>query len=161
MWIFQNGWTRNLDGVQVTSYQDFSGQARTFPELDEPPAYFLKEVKQDQQMNFAELDAYIRELQQSGFDTARLRVRFHKKFSIPLFALIMALLAAPFAFLTGHRGAMAGVGVSFGIAAAYWAVSQLFEQVGNLNQLPALLAAWSPNAIFCLVGMYLFTRMRT
>lgn len=160
-WVFQNGWSRELEGARKTNYADFTGQTRTFSELKEPPGYFLKEVKQDQQMNFMELDAYIRELKQSGFDTAKLRVQFHKKFSVPLFALIMALIAVPFAFLTGHRGAMAGVGVSFGIAIAYWAVSQVFEQVGNLSQLPAAMAAWSPGAIFSLMGMYLFTKMRT
>ena len=110
---------------------------------------------------FTELDAYIRELRQSGFDTVRLQVQLQKKFSVPLFALIMALISAPFAFLTGSRGAMAGVGVSFGIAIAYWALGQLFEQIGNINQLPAALAAWSPDAIFCLAGVYLMARMRT
>jgi lipopolysaccharide export LptBFGC system permease protein LptF len=160
-WVFQDGWTRDLAGVRVTSYHDFAGQTQTFHELDEPPAYFLKEVKLDQQMNFIELDTYIRELNQAGFDTSRLNVQYHKKFSVPLFALIMALISAPFAFLTGHRGAMAGVGVSFSIAIAYWALSQLAEQVGNLSQLPAFMAAWSPGVLFSLAGMYLFTRMRT
>ncbi len=158
-WIFQNGWTRDIDGIRVNNYHDF--QATAFPELTEPPNYFLKEVKQDKQMNFHELAAYIRELQQSGFDTVRLQVQFHKKFSVPLFALIMAMISAPFAFLTGSRGAMAGVGVSFGIAIAYWAVGQLFEQIGNVNQLPPALAAWSPDAVFALAGMYLLARMRT
>jgi LPS export ABC transporter permease LptG len=158
-WVFQNGWVRDLRGTAVTNFQTFS--ATTFTELREPPSYFLKDVKQDKQMNFQELAGYIRELQQSGFDTVRLRVQFHKKFSVPLFALIMALISVPFAFLTGTRGAMAGVGVSLGIAISYWAVSQLFEQVGNVNQLPPALAAWSPDAVFCLAGMYLLARLRT
>ena len=81
------------------------------------------------------MHAYIRELQQSGFDTIRLQVQFHKKFAIPLFAVIMALISVPFAFIAANRGATAGIAVSFGIAIAYWAVSQLFEQVGNVNQL--------------------------
>lgn len=160
-WILQNGWSRELDGARTVSFEDFSGQARTFNQLDEPPSYFLKEVKQDEQMNFAELRAYVDELRQSGFDTARLRVQLHKKLSVPLFALIMATLSVPFAFLAGNRGAMAGVGVSLGIAIAYVAVNQLFEQIGNLNQLPAAMAAWSPDAVFGLAGVYLFTRMRT
>ena len=42
----------------MADYQDFSGEARTFPELNEPPSYFLKEVKKDQQMNFVELSDY-------------------------------------------------------------------------------------------------------
>ena len=60
-----------------------------------------------------------------------------------------------------NRGALAGVGVSFGIAVAYWSLNQLFEQVGNIGQLPAAAAAWSPNGVFCLAGAYLMTRMKT
>jgi lipopolysaccharide export LptBFGC system permease protein LptF len=143
------------------AFRTFKGQTSTFPELQEPPSYFLKEVKQDKQMNFNELAAYIRELQQSGFDTIRLQVQFHKKFAIPLFAVIMALISVPFSFLAANRGATAAIGVSFGIAIAYWAVSQLFEQVGNVNQLPAVIAAWAPDAVFSLFGLYFLARMRT
>jgi lipopolysaccharide export LptBFGC system permease protein LptF len=56
---------------------------------------------------------------------------------------------------------MAGVGISFGIAIAYWALSLLSEQVGDVNLLPAAMAAWSPDAVFALAGLYFFTRMRT
>jgi LPS export ABC transporter permease LptG/LPS export ABC transporter permease LptF len=158
-WVFENGWAADVSsGGKVTS-QMF--EATTFRELDEPPNYFLKEVKQDKQMNFHELAAYITELQQGGFDTVRLRVQFYKKFSAPLFALILAMISAPLAFLTGSRGALAGVGVSFAIAIAYWSVEQLFQQIGNMNQLPPALAAWSPNALFCLAGSYLLARLRT
>lgn len=158
-WVFENGWVREIQGVREKSFAFF--QATTFPELDEPPSYFLKEVKQDEQMNFRELAAYIEELQQSGFDTTRLRVQYYQKFATPLFALVMALISIPFAFLAGPRGAMAGVGVSLGIAIAYWVLSKVFEQVGNLGQLPAAAAAFSPDAIFALAGVYLMGRMRT
>jgi lipopolysaccharide export LptBFGC system permease protein LptF len=67
----------------------------------------------------------------------------------------------PFAFLAGPRGATAGVGVSFGIAMAYWAIGKLFEQLGDINLLPAALAAWSPDLLFAMAGLYFFTRMRT
>jgi LPS export ABC transporter permease LptG/LPS export ABC transporter permease LptF len=160
-WIFQNGWAREFRQSQTTLTAPFAGQTATFAELQEPPSYFLKEVKQDKQMNFQELAGYIRELQQSGFDTVRLQVQFHKKFAVPLFAVIMALLSIPFAFIAANRGAMAGVGVSFGIAVAYWAVDQLFEQIGNVNQLPAVIAAWSPDAVFSLAGLYFLARIRT
>jgi lipopolysaccharide export LptBFGC system permease protein LptF len=160
-WIFQNGWARTFHDSREADYSAFSGQTATFPEIKEPPQYFLKEVKQDKQMNYLELASYIAELQQSGFDTIRLQVQYQKKFSVPLFAAIMALIAVPFAFLAAHRGAVAGIGVSFGLAIAYWAVSQLFEQVGNVNQLPPALAAWSPGAMFTLVGLYFLARMKT
>jgi LPS export ABC transporter permease LptG len=160
-WIFQNGWSREFIREEKDVFRNFAGGTATFSELKEPPAYFLKEVKQDKQMNFQQLAAYIRELQQSGFETVKLQVQYHKKFAVPLFALIMAMISVPFAFLTGSRGAMAGVGVSLGIAAAYWSVSLAFEQIGNLNQLPAAVAAWSPDVVFSLAGLYLMARMRT
>jgi lipopolysaccharide export LptBFGC system permease protein LptF len=112
-------------------------------------------------MNFYELESYIGDLQQSGFDTIRLRVQLYKKFSVPLFALIMATISIPFGFLVGNRGAMAGIGVSIGIAIAYWGVGKLFEQIGNANQLPPGLAAWSPDVIFALAGTYLLLRMKS
>jgi lipopolysaccharide export LptBFGC system permease protein LptF len=158
-WVFQNGWMRDFDGVQVRDYRTF--KARVFEEVQEKPSWFLKEVKQEKQLNFIDLDRYIRELQQAGFDTVRLKVQYHKKFSVPLFVLIMALISVPFAFLTGNRGAMAGVGVSFAIAIAYWASSRMFEEIGNLAELPPGVAAWTPDALFALAGLYLFTRMRS
>jgi lipopolysaccharide export LptBFGC system permease protein LptF len=112
-------------------------------------------------MNFRQLAAYIAELKHSGFETVKLQVQYYKKFSVPVFALIMALISAPFAFLTGSRGAMTGVGISLGIAAAYWSLSLTFEQLGNLNQLPPAVAAWSPNLVFSVAGLYLMARMRT
>jgi LPS export ABC transporter permease LptG len=160
-WIVQNGWSRDFEDGREVGYHSFLGSTATFSTLREPPQYFLKEVKQDKQMNFVELADYIRELKQSGFDTIRLQVQYHKKFAVPLFAVIMALISVPFAFLAAHRGAMAGIGVSLGIAVAYWAVSQLFEQVGNVNQLPATLAAWAPDAVFSLFGLYFLARMKT
>jgi len=160
-WVFENGWSREDPGGLREKFNNFPGQAATFMELDEQPDYFLQEVLQDQQMNYQQLAAYIRELQRSGIDTITLQVSFYRKFALPLFALVMALISVPFAFLAGNRGAMAGVGVSFTIAIAYWTLGKLFEQLGDVNLLPAMLAAWSPDVIFAMAGLYFFTRMRT
>jgi LPS export ABC transporter permease LptG/LPS export ABC transporter permease LptF len=159
-WVFENGWSRDWF-KKKENLVDFTGQATTFPELTERPDYFLKEVLQDKQMNFEQLAAYIKELQQSGFDTIALQVQFYRKFAVPLFAAIMALLSIPFSFAVGNRGAMAGVGISLGIGIAYIAINILSEQVGNVNLLPAAVAAWSPDVVFTLAGLYFFSRMRT
>ncbi len=164
-WVFQNGWSRDMNPAcpecPPTKYENFAGGIHMFPELEETPDYFVHEVKQSHQMNFEELQNYIADLQHSGFDTIPLQVQLNKKFSVPLFALIMAMVSLPFAFVAGNRGAMAGVGLSLGIAIAYWSLGQLFEQIGNLNQLPPALAAWSPDIIFGLAGLYFLARMRT
>jgi len=88
-------------------------------------------------------------------------VQYYKKFAVPLFALIMALISVPFGFLVGNRGAMAGVGVSLAVAMAYLAIGKLFEQMGNVNYLPPMVAAWAPDAVFSLAGLYMMLRMRS
>ena len=158
-WRFEDGWFCDYKGPFCENSAPF--EAFTFSEITEPPDYFLKEAVQDKQMNFAELERYIADLNQSGFDTIKLRVRLFRKFSVPLFALIMAMIAIPFGFLVGNRGAMTGIGVSIGIALAYQAVGQVFEKIGNAGLLQPEVAAWSPNLLFGLAGLYLLLRMRS
>jgi lipopolysaccharide export system permease protein len=159
-WVFQNGVSQDLHGESGV-YQQFYNSSASFPELTEQPSWFVKEEKEYKEMNFSELGQYIQELQVEGMETTPLQVQYYKKFAVPLFALIMALLSIPFAFIAGNRGAMTGVGISFGIAIAYWTVGTLFDQIGDLNQLPAAMAAWSPDILFSLAGLYFMVRMKT
>lgn len=158
-WVLEQGWERSFNGSAIEDYRTFD--ATTFAELNEPPPYFKKEVKQSSEMNYEELRNYINDLQQSGFDTVKLRVQLYKKFSFPLITFVMAILAVPFALSTGRRGAVTGVAVAVGIGVVYWVTSGLFEAMGNVNQLPAMLAAWSPDLIFALGGGYLILKVRT
>ena len=95
-WLFENGWSCTFTGANCTSYNNFkrgSGRSEsvTFSELNEPPDHFLKEQLQYRQMNFVELDAYIKDLARSGIGTTKLEVQFYRKFSVPIFSVIMAL----------------------------------------------------------------------
>jgi lipopolysaccharide export LptBFGC system permease protein LptF len=81
-------------------------------------------VKQSRQMNFHELGAYIR----GAAERLRYsRTQVNCKIRRPLFALIMAMVSIPFAFLAKPRD-MAGSRVSLGIAIVYWSVGQVFGQ---------------------------------
>jgi len=161
VWIFENGWSSDFQSDTNCTRTGF--QAATYRELTEPPGYFLKEYLQDSQMNFVQLDRYIRDLRDSGYgnDTVGLEVQLYRKFSVPLFALIMAMIAIPFGFLVGSRGAMTGIGVSIGIALSYVGISTLFEKIGEVGQLPPVMAAWAPDAVFGLAGLYLLLRMKS
>ncbi len=158
-WVFEQGWSRSFRGIAIEDYHPFD--VTTFAELKETPAYFKKEVKQSSEMSYGELRNYIHDLQQSGFDVVRLRVQLEKKFAFPLITFVMAVLAVPFALSAGRRGALAGVAIAIGIAVVYWVASGLFEAMGNANQLPAALAAWSPDLIFGFAGAYLILKVPT
>jgi LPS export ABC transporter permease LptG/LPS export ABC transporter permease LptF len=158
-WRFQNGWVRDIQGANVTQYQEFN-QA-SFPEIHETPRYFKKENLESQEMSFDQLSRYIRDLGQSGFDTMRLRVALWHKLAYPLIAVIMAVLAIPFALSMGRRSSLTSIAVAIAVALAYWVVDGLFGAMGNVNYLPAPLAAWSADVLFGLVGSYLLLRTPT
>jgi LPS export ABC transporter permease LptF/LPS export ABC transporter permease LptG len=157
--VFENGWVRTLKGASIQDYKTF--EVATFNELHEDPNYFKKEVRQSSEMDYHELRDYIEDLQQSGFDTVRLRVQLGKKISYPLITLVMAILAIPFAVKGRTGGALAGVAIAITIAVLYIGTAGLFEAMGNANQLPALLAAWSPDLVFGLAAGYMLLRVPT
>ena len=158
-WSFENGWMRDIDGANVTRYRTFL--RATFPEIHATPDYFKKEALQSQEMSFTQLNSYIKDLGQSGFDTMRLRVALWQKLAKPLAAVIMALLAIPFALAMGRRGSLTGIAAAIGVALAYWVIDGLFGAMGSVNYLPASLAAWSSDVLFALVGGYLLLRTPT
>lgn len=163
-WVLENGWMRELEGDRVTSYTPFSVVTLQGVEHQQPteePPYFKKEVKPSAQMSASELRRYIDELSQSGFDVVRLSVQLYGKFAFPLIAFVVALIGIPFSFSTGRKGAISGIAMSIGIAIIYWSLSGLFEAMGNLNQLPPAVAAWSSDLLFGLGGVYLMLRVRT
>jgi LPS export ABC transporter permease LptF/LPS export ABC transporter permease LptG len=159
-WVLTGGWVRDFgSNGQVVRYEPFG--ATTIAELTEPPGYFRREVRQSFQMNWRQLGDYIASLRQAGFDTARLSVQWHKKFAFPMIAAIIVFLGAPFAFLVGTRGAVGGLAVAVGIGVIYWSSAALLEAMGSAGQLPPLLAAWGPDAIFGFLGVYFFLKMPT
>jgi LPS export ABC transporter permease LptG/LPS export ABC transporter permease LptF len=161
-WAFEDGWERSWTGSPTGEFhenlQKFDKDVRIFAELNEPPTYFKKEVLQSEEMNYDELRRYISDLQQGGFDVVRLRVQLQKKIAFPLITLVMAVIAVPFALAGGRRGALSGVVTALIIGVSYFLASGLFEQMGNVSQLPPLIAAWSPDLIFGLAGGYLILK---
>ncbi|MGA8041275.1 MAG: LPS export ABC transporter permease LptG [Terracidiphilus sp.] len=160
-WTFENGWKRDFKGAQVAegSYQEFT--RTSFAEIHEQPGYFTKESLQSQEMNFGQLRRYIDDLRQSGFDTMRLRVAMWHKLAYPLVAVIMAVLAIPFALSMGRRGSLTGIAVAILVALAYWVIDGLFGAMGSVNGMPAVVAAWAPDVLFALTGGYLLLRTST
>jgi LPS export ABC transporter permease LptG/LPS export ABC transporter permease LptF len=158
-WIFDNGWQRTFAGDTIASYRPFT--VSTFPEIKEQPSYFKKEDLPSQEMSYNELSRYIADLKQSGFDTKRLSVQLNKKIAYPLITLVMAILAIPFALSMGKKGSLAGIATAIGLAITYWVVALIFESLGNVNTLPAILAAWTPDLLFGITGAYLLLRTPT
>jgi LPS export ABC transporter permease LptF/LPS export ABC transporter permease LptG len=159
VWVLESGWMRDFADGSIAHYERFTAAAPQ--ELTEPPSYFNREVRQAFQMNLFELGNYIDGLRRAGFDVSNLTVQWHKKIAYPFMAPVSMLLAIPFAFLVGTRGAVGGVVLGIGFGVAYQSMARLLEAMGGVGQLPPFLAGWSPDIIFFFLGLYFFFKMPT
>ena len=158
-WILESGWVRDFSNGTITRYDKFT--ATTLAELTEQPSYFNRQVLQAFQMNWSELRKYIEGLRQAGFDVSALTVQWQEKLAYPIIVPVSMLLAIPFAFFVGTRGAIGGVALGIGIGIVYWCLARLMEAMGGVGQLPPFLAGWSPDMVFFFLGLYYFFKMQT
>ena len=114
-------------------------------------------------MNFLELQHYIaRPAAERLVDTRKLQVQYHLKFANPLFALIMAMIAVPFGFLVGNRGAMTGIGVEHRDRdRRIWGCGRCSRRSATSDCCRPRWRRGRPDVLFSLTGMYLLLRMRS
>ncbi len=158
-WVFESGWVRDFRGATVTRYQPFA--IASFARVREGPAYFTADAQVSTQMNYQELNRYVRGLRRAGYDVSRLTVQLDQKVAYPVITLIMVLLAFPFALSAGRRGTVAGIVAAVGVAIVYWVGSGFLAALGGLGQIPPAAAAWAPDALFLVAGVYLLLRVPT
>jgi LPS export ABC transporter permease LptF/LPS export ABC transporter permease LptG len=156
-WTLEDGWVRRLSATGV-DYQQF--KSLDLPGMDEPE-YFKKEVRTAAQMTYAELREYVANLKQSGFDVTGITVDLNRKLSFPIVSLIMVIIGIPFSFTTGRKGAFYGIGLCVGVGILYWSMFELFDKLGGINRLSPMIAAWFPNLIFGVGGLWLMLRVKT
>jgi len=158
VWRGSDGWSRAFTPAGGTkAFATFPGRSLAL----EPPDYFATEVPEAELMTYGQLRRYIEDLRASGVNVTPQVVQQHRKLAFPLVALIMTLIAVPFATTTGRRGALYGIAVGIVLAVAYWVATNAFGALGSAGALPPVLAAWAPNLIFGAGAVYMLLTVRT
>jgi LPS export ABC transporter permease LptG len=159
-WAFEDGWMRSFsdDGTSSTLTKITSPLPLFYSET---PEDFATEVKPPDQMTYAQLRRYIATLHESGYAAEELSVKLYAKTSWPAISIVMALIAMPFAFRMGKRGALYGIGVALILGIVYWMFFAVFTKFGEVGNLPPLLAAWAANILFALGAVYMYLHVET
>ncbi len=156
-WRLRQGWTREFTEANPTEYRTFLEERVT----GDPPQAVTATRRPPEEMRFRELERLTRRLKAGGYPTAALETALQAKVSQPVLLPVMALLATPFAFRVGRRGALAGIGVGLILGIAALIAAAFLTKLGEVGALPPGLAAWSPDVLFGLAAAYFVVRMRT
>jgi LPS export ABC transporter permease LptG/LPS export ABC transporter permease LptF len=158
-WRFERAWKRSFDGLGTTEYQRYEEPIlAAFPET---PEYFESEIKGPDTLSYGQLKEHIAELEASGQYVPELEVKLHTKISNPVISFVMGLVALPFAFRLGRRGALYGIGVGVILGMVFLATVAFSLVLGTTGTLPPFLAAWSPAVAFSLLSLYAFLGVET
>jgi LPS export ABC transporter permease LptF/LPS export ABC transporter permease LptG len=156
--VYRDGWTRDYAAASGPAFSRSAvGRFDAARDMD----LFRAPWQEPLRMSFGDLRRYTAEVRAMGFPAVRLRAELAQKISLPFVCLVMALLAVPFGFRMGRKGALVGFGLSVAIAMAYWGTYALFRSLGMAGQLTPFLGAWGANMLFGLAGAIGLLRVRT
>jgi lipopolysaccharide export system permease protein len=149
----ENGWL--LEGASIFNVATTTEQPATrliIGQGVDPTQFTLANVDPDEQ-DVATLRDSIEQMKAAGRPTGPLEAGLWHKFSGPLSAVLMPLLAAVAAFGLARSGQLflrAVIGMALGFA--YFVADNFALAMGNFGAYPPLLAAWAPFALFLLIG---------
>ena len=112
-----------------------------------------------ERMSALNLRAYIEHLRENRQKATRYEIAFWSKFFSPVGAMVMMILAIPFALQSARAGGVGAkivLGILIGLS--FFFAGRLFSHVGLLNDWPPLFSAGAPAFIAALVALTLLYR---
>ncbi|HJV58717.1 MAG TPA: LPS export ABC transporter permease LptG [Methylomirabilota bacterium] len=119
--------------------------------IDSPITAASREEKPEKQLPLRQLISEADRLRREGQIATPYYVELHKRFALPVAALVFTLVGFPLG-IRSHRGGRAvALALSFGIVVSYYILYTSMEGFALRGRLPAGIAVWIPNALLALV----------
>jgi lipopolysaccharide export system permease protein len=143
--------TGGAAGAGRYRYTRFEFYDQSLP--DSPMKSSPRVEKPEKDLSLGELGAKIAEFRNDPNSRAPFEVERHKRYALPMAALVFGLVAFPLA-IRSHRGgrSIALVG-SLAIIVVYYLMMTSLEGAALRARVPVAIAIWTPNVVFGVVGL--------
>lgn len=132
----------------------FSLYDMTMP-VDSPLSAAAREAKPEKQLGLRELIAEAESLRRAGQIVTPYYVELHKRFALPVAALVFTFVAFPLGIRSMRSGRAVALSLSFSVVVAYYILYSTMEEIALRGRVPAGVALWVPNVLFAIVGVAL------
>lgn len=152
-WIFKNCYVRSFHQGKLERVDFY--QEKVFAEINLKPDDFIKLTRNTLSMNFIELKEYISRLQRIGEKHHSELVDLYTKISFPFSNFIILLFCIPLASASNrnkYRGMIFLIGIL--ICFIYLTILRISQSFGYNEVLDPLIAAWLPNIVFTVIGIF-------
>jgi len=121
-------------------------------ELDDltPTVYVAETLSMGDLTNFIE-----KEKKRGSSNINTYKVVFYKKFSIPVSAFILTIIAVAVSSMKRRGGMGMNLAIGIGLAFSFVFFDKIFGVLAEKSALPPLIAVWIPNIVFGVLAIYL------
>lgn len=124
--------------------------------IDSPLTSQTQKEKPEQEMGLRELSREAGAARRERKNPSPFLVEYHKRFAIPMAALVLPLIAFPLGIRTRRGGKSVALALSLVILMTYYVTLTTGESLALSQRLPPWIAMWSPNLLALLLGVTLF-----
>lgn len=125
--------------------------------VDSPLGAAARAERPERELGLGALARRIESLRGDAHGQIPFLLEWHKRFAIPLGALVFALVGFPLAVRSHRGGRSVALAGSLGVFLAYYLVLTSLEGAAGRQQVPPWLAVWGPSLLFAAAGAGLLT----
>jgi len=126
-------------------------------ELGKTFAAMGKKLK-EHEMSIDEIKEKIKKMKIKGEDTTGQEVELHKRYAIPFACIVFGLIGVPLGIQPRRSARSYGFILGIFILMTYYISLTASEILAMKKTIPAFLAGWTPNFLFCGLGVYLLVK---
>ena len=144
------------DAGDVAKIDNFEEDYRKMTDWTETPARIKSARADARHMTVPELRSYL--ASNADFPAVQLapyRTYEQHRLALPMQCVVVVLLAGPLAIVFSRRGVIGGVAVAMALYAAFLLTTYFFLALGKGARIDPMLAAWTPTALFLIIGLVL------
>lgn len=157
-WLLKYGVVRVFDDSKNWNEQYF--ESKVFGFNVKPEDLVVKDTRFEQ-MNLKTFKEYIRKKQMLGENTLKEQIKYHARFANVFCHIIVMMIGIPFALGLGNKfGKIISFTFALIFSFIYWAIQAVCMSLGENQIINPWLAAWLPNILFGIVGIYLMSKIK-
>jgi len=153
-WQVQNYYIRNYN---KTGNDEILEGRKLDTTLNMHPKDFKMVLKSIETYNTPKLKEYIAEQQMKGDENVEAyKVEKYRRLAFPVSTFILTLIGASLSTRKKRGGTGLNIAVGIALSFIYILFMQVFNELAKANTMPSLLAVWTPNIIFFIIGIFLY-----
>ena len=164
-------WNEKEDSWELKNckIREWKGNNFTFHSLkdtillikDVNPEIIKKDFVKPEEMDYWELTAFIKNLENKGLSTTRWLVNKHYKTAFACIPLIMVIFGLALSIQKPRSSHALGIGLSIIVIFMYYILILFGKTLGYNDILPPMLSVWFVNFIFLSIGSFIYFKART